>query len=195
MSIPHFAASHWKSSPAGELLVDGMPISSLAGRYGTPVFVYDRAIAERQYAALREAFPDRFRISYSVKANPNPAFLKCFLRKGCGLEIASAGEFCLARNAGCLPGNIVFAGPGKTESELEFVIAQEIGEIHAESEVEIGRISAIGKKLGMRARVAVRVNPNEEGLGGAMRMGGKSAPFGVDEEKLDPLLLRIVCDP
>ncbi len=194
MNLPHFLASHWKSSPAGELLVDGMPISSLAGRYGTPVFVYDGAIAERQYAALREALPDRFAISYSVKANPNPAFLKCFLKKGCGLEIASAGEFCLARSAGCLPGNIVFAGPGKTESELECVIAQEIGEIHAESELEIGRISAIGKKLGMRARVAVRVNPNEEGQGGAMRMGGKSAPFGVDEEKLDPLLLRIAND-
>jgi len=75
------------------------------------------------------------------------------------------------------------------------VISQGIGEIHAESKLEIERISAISRKLGVRTKVAVRVNPNEDGQGGAMRMGGKSAPFGVDEEQLEPLLHRIANDP
>jgi diaminopimelate decarboxylase len=75
------------------------------------------------------------------------------------------------------------------------VIGEDIGEIHAESALEIDRISAISKRLGKVTSVAVRVNPSEDGQGGAMRMGGKAAPFGVDEEQLPPLLHRIVSDP
>lgn len=195
MSLPGFVASYWKCNSAGELLIGGLAVSSLAARHGTPVFIYDRNIVEQKYAALRTALPKRFAISYSVKANPNPAFLRFFLEKGCGLEIASAGEFYQARNAQCSAQAILFAGPGKTEAELELVISQGIGEIHAESKLEIERISAISKKFGVRTPVAVRVNPNEEGQGGAMRMGGKSAPFGVDEEELEPLLHRIAGDP
>jgi len=192
---PEFVRSYWKSSSDGELLVGGVPVSTIVQGHGTPVFIYDRAILERKYAELRDALPDRFAISYSVKANPHPAFLQFFLEKGAGLEIASAGEFRLALSAGCPPEKILFAGPGKTEAELELVIRQGIGEIHAESELEVDRISAISNKLGVRTRVAIRVNPNEAGQGGAMRMGGKSAPFGVDEEQLPPLLRRVANDP
>ncbi len=194
MSIPQFIAAYWKTSLEGELLAGGLSISSLAARHGTPLFIYDRDIVERKYLALRKALPKRFSISYSVKANPNPAFLKFFLGKGCGLEIASSGEFFQARNAGSSPANIVFAGPGKSESELKTVIAAGIGEIHAESELEIERISAISGKLAVHAAVAVRVNPNEEGQGGALRMGGKPAPFGIDEEDLEVVLQRIAGD-
>jgi diaminopimelate decarboxylase len=192
---PEFISSYWKTRPDGELLVGDVPVSSIAQRYGTPLFIYDRAILERKYAELRNALPKRFSISYSVKANPNPAFLEFFLEKGAGLEIASVGEFYQARSAGCSPEDILFAGPGKTEAELEAVITQGIGEIHAESQLEIKRISSISKKLGVRTRLAIRVNPNEAGQGGAMLMGGKSAPFGVDEEQLPPILRRIANDP
>jgi len=187
MSIPDVAAPYWKSNSQGELMAGGLTISSIVARHGTPVFVYDRAILEQKLSALRSALPSRFAISYSAKANPNPAFLRFYVENGCGLEIASAGEFHLAQSVGCLSENIVFAGPGKTEQELELVIAQGIGEIHAESQLEIERINAISEKLRVRTRVAIRVNPDEEGQGGAMRMGGKSAPFGIDEEQLGPL--------
>jgi diaminopimelate decarboxylase len=193
-AYPEFVSSYWKSRPGGELLVGDVPVSTIVQQHGTPLFIYDRAILERKYAELRNALPERFAISYSVKANPNPAFLEFFLKKGAGLEIASVGELYQARSAGCSPKNIVFAGPGKTEAELEVVVTQGIGEIHAESELEIERISAISKKLGVRTRLAIRVNPNEAGQGGAMRMGGKSTPFGVDEEQLPPLLRRIAND-
>lgn len=193
--LPAFIGSYWKSRADGELLVGEIPVSWLADQYGTPVFAYDESILERKYAALREALPGQFEISYSVKANPNPAFLKFFFEKGAGLEIASAGEFHIARSAGCPPGKILFAGPGKTEAELALVIAHGIGEIHAESELEIERISRISQKLGVRTCMAVRVNPNDAGHGAAMSMGGRSTPFGVDEEQLPPLLGRIAEDP
>ncbi len=193
-SLPEFVTSHWKAK-GGELVVGGIDVSSIVARHGTPIFIYDRETLERTYAAFRNALPKRFAISYSVKANPNPAFLKFFLEKGCGLEIASAGEFHQARSAGCAPEKILFAGPGKTPAELEYVIAQGIGEIHAESELELERISSITQHLRTRTQVALRVNPNEAGQGGAMLMGGKSAPFGVDEEKMEPLLRRVAGDP
>jgi diaminopimelate decarboxylase len=193
MSIPGLAQNYWKHND-GELLIGGLKISLLAARYGTPLFVYDRDLIEQKYLALRQGLPAKFAISYSVKANPNPAFLTFFLEKGCGFEIASAGEFHLVRSVGCPSEKILFAGPGKTEAELRLVVNQGIGEIHAESALEIERVSSISRE-GRRTRVALRVNPNEEGHGGAMRMGGKSAPFGVDEEEMDPLILRIAEDP
>jgi diaminopimelate decarboxylase len=193
MNLIESVGGYWKSAD-NELLAGGVSISSIIARHGTPIFVYDRGILERKYAALRNTLPHKFKICYSVKANPNPAFLRFFLEKGCGLEIASAGEFHHARYAGCLPQEIVFAGPGKTESELETVIGQRIGEIHAESNVEVDRISAISERLGVRTRIAIRVNPNEESQGGAMQMGGRSAPFGVDEENLESVLRRVMKD-
>jgi diaminopimelate decarboxylase len=96
--------------------------------------------------------------------------------------------------AGCPPGKVLFAGPGKTEAELELVITHGIGEIHAESELEVERISGISQKLGVRTCVAIRVNPNEAGYGAAMSMGGRSTPFGIDEEQLAPVLHRIADD-
>ncbi len=156
--------------------------------------MYDVATLDRQYAELRATYPNEFAISYSVKANPCPAILRHFVGLGLGLEIASAGEFHQALKAGCPPERVLFAGPGKTETELEFVLARGIGEIHVESLIEAGRVSAAGAKLGVRPRVALRVNPGAEVQGGAMRMGGKPAPFGVDEERLETVLDRLVAD-
>jgi len=182
-------------SSAGELFIGKCAVSALAAAYGTPVFVYDGGIAERKWSLLRKTLPLRFSISYSVKANPNPAFLQLFLAKGCGLEIASAGELFQALKVGCPPEKILFAGPGKTEAELEFALSQNIGEIHAESFTEIARIGGISRRLGRRTRVALRINQSSEGQGGAMRMGGKPAPFGIDEENLEEAVDRVNADP
>jgi diaminopimelate decarboxylase len=179
-----------------ELCLDaGMSISSLAAKYGTPFFVYDRGVLEKKFSRLRTALPDRFAISYSVKANPNGTLLRHFLDGGCGLEIASAGEFLQARKADCPPERIVFAGPGKTETELEYVLSRGIGEIHAESLLEIERMARIARQLQVSANIAIRVNPTEDAQGGAMRMGGKPAPFGIDEECLDSAITKVLSEP
>jgi diaminopimelate decarboxylase len=186
---------HYFRSAGHELLVGGVPVSRIAAEYGTPVFVYDQHVLDRKWAVLRHTLPPEFAVSYSVKSNPNPAILKHFLAKGCGLEIASAGEFHQALRAGCPPERMLFAGPGKTEAELELVLAHGIGEIHVESLLEVERVALMSCRLGVQARVAVRVNPSAEAQGGAMRMGGKPAPFGVDEESLDVVLDRLLSDP
>lgn len=176
------------------LKIGGIAVSELVAQYGTPLYVYDSSIIEKQLLLLRKTLPPKFAISYSIKANPNPAVLKFFIAKGCGLEIASVGEFQKAIQAGCPPEKIIFAGPGKREAELKAVLQQNIGEIHVESMLEIERISRISSNLGRPANIAVRVNPSSEAQGGAMRMGGKPAPFGIDEEVLDTVIDRIMGD-
>jgi diaminopimelate decarboxylase len=187
--------SRYFAAPGGELRVGGMPIGVLAERHGTPLYVYDAQVLEQKWRLLRTALPAAFTIAYSVKANPNPALLEYFLAKDCDLEIASAGELHGALRAGCSPSRILFAGPGKTDSELELVLKEGIGEIHAESLGEIRRIIDIADRLTTRAPVAVRVNPGTTAQGGAMRMGGKPAPFGIDEEALDPVLDTLLTAP
>ncbi|HEY9645347.1 MAG TPA: type III PLP-dependent enzyme [Chroococcidiopsis sp.] len=178
-----------------ELCIQGLAIADLARQYGTPFFVYDEHILEHTLGRLRKALPSQFSVFYSIKANPNPHFLQFFIRHGCGLEIASLGEFHRALDAGCAPENILFAGPGKTEAELEAVLSKGIGEIHAESALEIKRIAAIADRLNIRAHVALRVNPTGEAQGGAMRMGGKPLAFGVDEEQLPEIIHYILSFP
>jgi diaminopimelate decarboxylase len=179
----------------GELLIGGVPVTSLAAEFGTPLYIYDSEILGRKLTLLRESLPGEFAVYYSVKANPNPVILDYFVASGCGLEIASAGEFRRASDSGCPVDKILFAGPGKTERELELVLGRGIGEIHIESLLEAERISAICQRLSLRARATIRVNPSSEAQGGAMRMGGKPAPFGVDEENLDHVVDCLLKEP
>src|SRR5262245_50174662 len=187
--------SRYFNASQAELRLDGVPVTTIAALYGTPLFIYDSHVLNQKWVLLRQTFPPEFHISYSVKANPNCAILQYFLAKGCGLEIASGGEFHQALRAGCPPQRMLFAGPGKTDAELELVLTHAIGEIHVESLQEVERIEAISRRLDVRACVAVRVNPSGEAQGGAMRMGGKPAPFGIDEESLDIVLGRIWAAP
>lgn len=177
-----------------ELLIGGVPAGTLARTYGTPLFVYDQRTVDTRIAQLTAALPGSFRVYYSVKANPNLRVLRQMLSHGLGLEIASAGEFRTSLKGGCDPQHMLFAGPGKTEAELELVLSQGIGEIHLESLTETRRVALISKRLGRRARVAVRVNPAGDAEGGAMRMGGRPAPFGVDEEQLENVLDAVLAE-
>lgn len=179
----------------GQLIVDDLSIQSLAAQFGTPLYVYSRGALDKCWRRLRQALPKEFEIYYSTKANPNQTILRYFLERGCGLEIASAGELHQATAAGCDPASILFAGPGKIDSELELAVSNQIGEIHVESLSEARRLSVISGRLGRRARIALRVNPDQQAQGGAMQMGGKPAPFGIDEEQLDAVLDQLRGDP
>lgn len=176
----------------GQLQVGDMTVAELAEKYGTPLFIYDRGLLSRQLDALRSALTARFDIFYSIKANPNQNILKFFVSQGCGLEIASVGELLQALKAGCPAESIVFAGPGKRDEELAAALANEIGEIHVESLGEVKRLARLAESTGRRPRIALRVNPLGDAQGGAMRMGGKATPFGIDEERLDEAVDQIV---
>src|SRR5262249_47674151 len=175
----------------GQLYVDGVGVEDLAARHGTPMFAYTASVVRSRWSELRDALTGRYEIFYSVKANPNPAILGLFLEQGAGLEVASAGEYWRARNAGCEAHRIVFAGPGKTEEELDFVLKRGIGEIHVESAREAERIVGVARRYGIRPRVAIRVNPGTAALGGALRIGGKATPFGVHEEVVEDLVTEL----
>jgi len=166
------------------LHIRGKSITSLANQYGTPLFVYDRDAMDEKLEAVRNLLPE-FDVYYSVKANPNLAILRHFALRGCGLEIASGGEFIQALAAGCPRERIVMAGAGKTNSDLELALSGGVGEVHIDSPSEAARIAAICSRLGIRARVGVRVNPTVPE--GEPTLCG-STPCGVDEEKLDSLV-------
>jgi diaminopimelate decarboxylase len=174
-----------------DLMVGGIAVRDLAARFGTPLFIYDAAVIRRSHAALARVLSGFAEIHYSIKANPLRAVIGVLLGEGAGIEIASVGEYRRARSAGADPARILFAGPGKRREELDVVVREGIGEIHLESFEEIETLARIATERSARVPVAIRINPVAEVQGGAMRMGGRPAPFGFDEEELDAVVDRV----
>jgi diaminopimelate decarboxylase len=164
-----------------------IPVEELAAKYGTPLYVYDERVLLDQFRRLRSALSPAIDIYYSVKANPHPSIIRVFVAQGAGCEIASGGEYVLARRAGVAPERIFFAGPGKGQEELEFVVAQGIGQIHLESFDEIKLLNEVSQHLGAHVDVAVRINPRTAS-GGGLLMGGQATAFGFEPEALDDVL-------
>jgi diaminopimelate decarboxylase len=177
-----------------QLVLGGVRIADLARDHGTPFYAYDAGIIRARLETLRAALPG-FECFYSVKANPNPSLLSLLLQLGCGLEIASRGELELALLCGCPPARLMFAGPGKTRSELELAVVTGLAEIHVESLGEIATLGAIARERGIRTPVSLRVNPAVAAQGASQQMGGKAAAFGLDEELLDEAVQAIRAQP
>jgi diaminopimelate decarboxylase len=129
-------------------------------------------------------------IHYAIKANPMPEVVRHLAGLVDGLDVASAGELAIALEAGARPDTVSFAGPGKTDAELEAALAAGIV-LNLESEGEMERLAAIASRRGTRARVSVRVNPDFELKSSGMKMGGGPKPFGVDAERVPAMLRRI----
>lgn len=173
----------------GELTIGGRAASDWIAQYGSPLFVYDPSIVAARIAAFRSAFP-AVDLHYAIKANPHPALLAAIAPLVDGLDVASAGELqrALAVKAAR---SISFAGPGKRDVELEAAITAG-ATLNVESEGEADRAIGIGERLGIRPRLAVRVNPDMELKGSGMKMGGRPSPFGVDAERAAALVQTIV---
>ncbi len=174
-----------------QLVVGGIRVDELAKAYGTPLFAYDAGILRATYQALAHALDGFAEIYFSIKANPNPNVAQVFVDQGAGIEIASIGEFEKAKRAGCKPSHMLFAGPAKGEHELRQTLSEDLGEVHLESFEEIEHVAGLARELKRTCPVAVRVNPMAAAQGGAMRMGGKAAAFGFDEEILPEVVAEI----
>jgi diaminopimelate decarboxylase len=173
------------------LMVGGLPLLELARRVGrTPFYAYDRRLISERVELLRAHLPRQVHIHYAIKANPMPEVVAHLARLVDGLDIASAGELRIALEAGARPGSVSFAGPGKTDADLEAALAAGVA-VNLESEGEMERLAAIASRLGVRARVNVRVNPDFELKSSGMKMGGGPKPFGVDAERVPAMLRRI----
>lgn len=181
--------SCFKADENGMMLIADRRVVELVDEAGdTPLFIYDTAIARDRIAALRDAMPDELGIHYAIKANSHPDMLVAMQPLVDGFDVASGGELAKALAAGMSADEISFAGPGKRDRELEAAIR--VGAtLNLESEAEGRRALAIGERLGVAPRLAVRVNPTFDLKGSGMRMGGGAKPFGVDDS-LVPALVR-----
>lgn len=145
----------------GELSCGLVPLSRLADKFGTPLYVYSAGAIRERYRRLAAAFaPLRPLICYAVKANSNLSLLRLLRVEGAGFDIVSGGELFRALRAGAAPEHIVFAGVGKTEAELSEGLDAGIGWFNVESANELARLNQLAAARGRRVRVALRLNPN-----------------------------------
>ncbi|MBA3676378.1 MAG: pyridoxal-dependent decarboxylase, exosortase A system-associated [Sphingosinicella sp.] len=173
------------------LLIGGRRSDTLIGEAGdTPLFVYDFQMVEHKVERFRVAFPN-VQLHYAIKANSYEPLLKNIARLVDGLDVASAGEMEMALRAGAAADRISFAGPGKRDSEMAAAMAEGIT-INLESEGEAQRAVAIGNSQSIRPRLAVRVNPDFEIKGSAIRMSGGARPFGVDSDRVSDLVRSLI---
>ena len=172
----------------GQLLVGGVAVERLAERVGgTPFFAYDRGLLTSRIERLRSALPADIQLSYAVKANPMPAVVQHLASLVDSFDVASALEMKTALDTPILATRISFAGPGKRPSELRQAVAAGVT-IEIESPTEAMRTLEAGNQLGIRPRVAIRVNPDFQVKGSGMRMGGGPQQFGIDAEQVPSLL-------
>jgi diaminopimelate decarboxylase len=179
------------------LVCDGVTLEDVAGAYGTPLYVYSAESVRRRYRELDGAFAAHpHRIHYALKANSSFAIV-CLLRQlGSAVDANSIGEVELAMRAGFAPSDIVFSGVGKSPDEIDRAVELELKAINAESAGELERIDRAARTRGVRARVAVRVNPNiDAGTHPHISTGLHINKFGVPLEQASGLYRRMVTQP
>ena len=145
----------------GALSCDGVPIADIAGAVGTPCYLYSAASVRESYRAFEQAFAGYpHSLHYALKANSTLAIARLIGEQGAGADANSGGEIEVALRAGFPPNRIVFTGVGKTREEIDRAVALDLKAINAESAGELARIDAAARAKGVRARVALRVNPD-----------------------------------
>jgi len=145
-------------------------------------FVYDTDVAAERARALRAALPAWATLLYAVKANAYPPVVRALAAAGGvdGLEVASVRELHLAREV-LSAGPVAAAGPAKHPDLLADLLAGGVDVVHAESVLELHRLSHAAERAGRVVRVALRVNPGRIEMSGSLAMGGRSSAFGVPE--------------
>lgn len=165
----------------GVLIAEGVSLVDLADKVGTPFYCYSTETLTRHYRVLSEAFAGQDAlICFAVKANSNQAVLATMARLGAGMDVVSEGELRRARAAGVPANRIIFAGVGKTRSEMAYALAEGILGFNVESEPELLALSDVAASMGVRAPVAIRVNPDvDAGTHAKISTGKAENKFGV----------------
>ena len=168
----------------GVLCAESVPLTDIATRFGTPCYVYSRSALE---SALDEFQQELVGVDalvcYAVKANSNLAVLNIFARCGAGFDIVSSGELKRVLAAGADPKKVVFSGVGKTAIEMEFALNTGILCFNVESAPELERLNEVAGRLGKKAPISLRVNPNVDAKTHPyISTGLKENKFGVAYE-------------
>jgi diaminopimelate decarboxylase len=159
-------------------------LAALAERYGTPYFLYDADEVARRIERVRRAMQGQAKVYYAIKSNPNLGLLKVVSAVADGADISSGGELDQALAAGFDAERMSFAGPAKTDAELEAAVAAGVGAISVESVRELRACATIAERRGRPARVTLRINPQLQHRVYGLKMGGRAIQFGIDEEEL-----------
>ncbi len=181
----------------GVLHAEAIPVEELARVYGTPLYLYSTATLTRHWRVLERSLRGvRHLVCYAVKANSNLAVLNLFARLGAGFDIVSGGELFRVLKAGGDPRRVVFSGVGKRDDEIAFALDQRVRCLNVESGPELGRVSAVARRLGVRAPVALRVNPDvDPHTHPYVATGLKRNKFGVSVEDARRLYAVAAKDP
>ncbi len=165
----------------GVLCAEDVNLSALADDVGTPFYVYSTATLERHYQVMDKAFEGTDHlICYAMKANSNQAVIKTMAEQGAGMDVVSEGELRRAIAAGVAARKIVFSGVGKTAREMAFALKEGIACFNVESEPELELLSAVATRMGQRAKVSIRVNPDVDAKTHAKISTGKAGDkFGI----------------
>ncbi|MFT3913915.1 MAG: diaminopimelate decarboxylase [Anaeromyxobacteraceae bacterium] len=166
----------------GVLHAEGITVEALAAEHGTPLYVYSTATLTRHWRVLHRSLAGvRHTVCYAVKANSNLAVLSLFAKLGSGFDIVSGGELYRVLQAGGDASKVVFSGVGKRDDELAFALSAGVRVIDVESAPELARISIVARRLGVRAPIALRVNPDvDPRTHPYIATGLRESKFGVD---------------
>ena len=176
----------------GVLCAEQVPLDDIARRFGTPCYVYSRAAVEAAYAQFTAALEGRDAlVCYSVKANSNLALLALLARRGAGFDIVSGGELARVVAAGGDLRKTLFSGVGKSETEIERALQENILCINLESEAELERVARVARRAGRRAPVAFRVNPDVDARTHPyISTGLRESKFGIAHADAERLYAR-----
>ncbi len=179
------------------LHLDRVALAAVAELFGTPCYVYSRAAIEAAYRAYDSAFgATAHRVCYAVKANSNLAVLNVLARLGAGFDVVSGGELARVLRAGGKANRVVFSGVGKSTEELRQALAAGIACFNVESAAELERLNQVATELGLRAPVALRVNPDvDAGTHPYISTGLKENKFGIPADDALALYRRAASLP
>lgn len=177
----------------GELYCEEVPVSGIAGKLGTPLYVYSQTHFVRQVQAVREAFAEvQPLVCYSIKSNSNLGLLRAMASAGAGFDAVSGGEVFRALRAGAEPSRIVFAGVGKREDEIDQALKAGILMFNVESEPELDLISRVAGKRRCEAPIALRINPDvDPSTHKYIATGKRENKFGIDLARARRALTQI----
>lgn len=164
------------------LYLEDVPLADIAKRHSTPCYVYSSAAILGKFHAYEDAFGSLpHQVFYAVKANGNLGILKLLAEAGAGFDIVSGGELFRVIKAGGDPQKVIFSGVGKTAAELDYALDKNIRGFNCESEPELALIDSLAARRGVKARVALRVNPDVDAATHPyISTGLRKHKFGID---------------
>ena len=185
------------TSRDGQLFAEGVALSAIAERFGTPTYVYSRAHIEAQYRAYADALQGiEHLVCFAVKANSNLGVLNVLARLGAGFDIVSRGELERVLAAGGKPEKIVFSGVGKSRDDMRRALEVGVHCFNVESTDELERLQLVAAELGVQAPVSLRVNPDvDAGTHPYISTGLKENKFGIAISDAEAVYARAAALP